>query len=322
MADLNARTRTALGWLAVTASALCFYTSTATIRWAQLRGAASDPAFYTFVRFLLGFLVIGAVLGFQRRPPRPRRLHFLLGRAIFNTAAVYCFYRAVETTSVANANILNMTYPVFVALFTWLFLKDQRDRRALAALAAAFAGVLMILQPGGAPGPAGIDLNNFWGLASGGTAAAGIVYLNLSRRVHDSETVLFYMFGLGGIAVYALFHARMVILDHNQIFYLLFCGLSGIGGQYLLTFGFRYVTAVEGSIISSTRILMAALVGPWLALDPPLSLRGWLGALLLFGANVYLALRLTGGRGGPVAPPGRISPLAAQPTPGDTPRRT
>jgi drug/metabolite transporter (DMT)-like permease len=298
MADLTARTRTALGWIAVMASAACFYTSTATIRWAQLRGAPSDPAFYTFTRLSIGFLFICAVLAFQRRPPRARRLHFLLGRAFFNTAAVYCFYQAVEATSVANANMLNMTYPVFVALFTWLFLKEQRDRRALAALAAACAGVLMILYPGRNAGHATIDLNNVWGLASGGTAAAGIIYLNLCRRMHDSETVLFYMFGVGGIAIYALFHGRMVILGRDQIFFLLFCGLSGIAGQYLLTFGFRYVTAVEGSIISSTRILLAAVVGPWLALDPPLTLRGWAGALLLFGANVYLALRLTGGHGG------------------------
>jgi drug/metabolite transporter (DMT)-like permease len=295
MADLTARTRTALGWLAVMTSAVCFYSSTATIRWAQLRGAPSDPAFYTFTRLSIGFLFICTVLGLQRRPPRARRLHFLLGRAVFNTAAVYCFYQAVESTSVANANILNMTYPVFVALFTWLFLKEQRDRRALAALAAACAGVLLILYPSRISGTTSIDLNNIWGLASGGTAAAGIIYLNLCRRMHDSETVLFYMFGLGGIAVYALFHARMVILGGDQIFYLLLCGLLGIGGQYLLTFGFRYVTAVEGSIISSTRILLAAVVGPWLALDPPLALRGWIGALLLFGANVYLALRLTGG---------------------------
>jgi hypothetical protein len=38
---------------------------------------------------------------------------------------------------------------------------------------------------------------------------------------------------------------------------------------------------------------MAAILGPWIALDPPLTLSGWMGALLIFLANVVLAFRKT-----------------------------
>ena len=51
------------------------------------------------------------------------------------------------------------------------------------------------------------------------------------------------------------------------------------------------MTAVEGGVISSTRILLAALLGPWLAAEAPLGPVGWLGALLIFSANVVLAVR-------------------------------
>jgi len=61
-------------------------------------------------------------------------------------------------------------------------------------------------------------------------------------------------------------------------------------GQIFITFGFRFVTAVEGSIISSSRILLAALLGPVIAAEPALTLIGWLGAFLIFIGNVYLAL--------------------------------
>ena len=64
-----------------------------------------------------------------------------------------------------------------------------------------------------------------------------------------------------------------------------------MAGQFLLTIGFRYVTAVEGSIISSMRILLAALLGPLLAGEPALAAAGWVGAMLLFGANAMLAVR-------------------------------
>jgi len=61
----------------------------------------------------------------------------------------------------------------------------------------------------------------------------------------------------------------------------------------------RYVTALEGGIVSSTRILLAGLLGPWLVADPALGAAGWLGALLIFAANVALAWR----KAHPAAPP-------------------
>lgn len=278
------------GSISVLLSAFCFYLSTATIRWGQLHGIHPDPSFYVLVRFLLGFVVIAGLLIAQRRPPRPVNYHLLAGRAVANSVAVYCFYQAVQTTSVAHANILNMTYPVFVALITWGFLPEQREGRTLLALLAAFAGIVLILYPG----ELSMDVHHLWGLGSGISAALAIVYLNLSRKLHDSETVLFYMFGLGSVLIYAGFHEHMVIRREGDVLYLVVCGAFGIAGQYFITLGFRFITAVEGSILSSTRILMAAFLGPLIGLDPALVLRGWLGALLIFGANVYLAVRKTG----------------------------
>ncbi len=278
------------GSISVLLSAFCFYLSTATIRWGQLHGIHPDPSFYVLVRFLLGFVVIAGLLIAQRRPPRPVNYHLLAGRAVANSVAVYCFYQAVQTTSVAHANILNMTYPVFVALITWGFLPEQREGRTLLALLAAFAGIVLILYPG----ELSMDVHHLWGLGSGISAALAIVYLNLSRKLHDSETVLFYMFGLGSVLIYAGFHEHMVIRREGDVLYLVVCGAFGIAGQYFITLGFRFITAVEGSILSSTRILMAAFLGPLIGLDPALVLHGWLGALLIFGANVYLAVRKTG----------------------------
>ena len=278
------------GSISVLLSAFCFYLSTATIRWGQLHGIHPDPSFYVLVRFLLGFVVIAGLLIAQRRPPRPVNYHLLAGRAVANSVAVYCFYQAVQTTSVAHANILNMTYPVFVALITWGFLPEQREGRTLLALLAAFAGIVLILYPG----ELSMDVHHLWGLGSGISAALAIVYLNLSRKLHDSETVLFYMFGLGSVLIYAGFHEHMVLRREGDVLYLVVCGAFGIAGQYFITLGFRFITAVEGSILSSTRILMAAFLGPLIGLDPALVLHGWLGALLIFGANVYLAVRKTG----------------------------
>jgi drug/metabolite transporter (DMT)-like permease len=275
-----------LGCLAVFLSAFCFYFSTVVIRWSQAV-VAIDPAFFAFFRFLLGFGVVCAVMAYRRQRPAPHNYHFLIGRTLGNTVAVYCFYQAVRTTSVAQANILNMTYPIFVAILSWILLQKQRDPVAVAMVAAAVAGVWLILQPG----KMGLGLNSLWGVGSGVSAAMAIIYLNLCRQDHDANTVLFFMFGLGSLLMLVFFHGSLFWPDGTELFYLALCAGAGIAGQFLITIGFRYVTAVEGGVISSTRILLAALLGPWLAAEPSLNPVGTVGALLIFSANVVLTVR-------------------------------
>jgi drug/metabolite transporter (DMT)-like permease len=275
-----------LGCLAVFASAFCFYFSTVVIRWSRAV-VAIDSAYYAFFRFLVGFVVVCLLMLIKRQRPAPKNYHLLIGRTLGNCIAVYCFYQAVRYTSVAEANILNMTYPVFVAILSWGLLRSQRDPVAMGMVAVAVAGIWLILQPG----RVGLGLESLWGIGSGVSAAAAIVYLNLSRQYHDANTVLFYMFGLGAVLMFAVFHGRFFWPNPTVFYYLALCGGAGILGQFLITLGFRYVTAVEGGVISSTRILLAALLGPWLAADPSLGAAGWVGALLIFGANVVLTVR-------------------------------
>lgn len=278
--------RQALGWCAVLGSAFFFYLATLIIRWSSAY-VTIESAYFVFARFLLGFVVVTTTMLLQQQRLKPRNYHYLIGRTIANTVAVFCFYQAVAVGSVAQANILNMTYPLFVAIFSWFFLRGQRDLLSFVIAGVAFIGIWMVL----APTEIALGSGSLWGLASGITAAGAIIYLNLSRQHHDSQTILFYMFGLGTMLILILFHGAIFLPDSTELAFLFACSVAGVLGQYLLTYGFLFVTAVEGSILSSSRILMAALLGPLLVADPVLTVTGWFGAFLIFSANASLALR-------------------------------
>lgn len=275
------------GWSAIFLSTFFFYFATVVIRLAEGEVEIAT-SYFAFFRFLLGFVVVAVIMVAQKTPPRPKNIHYLLGRTIGNTVAVYCFYQAAALGSVAEANILNMTYPIFVALSSWFIFRNQRDTRVIGYVALACCGVWLILAPEGGLVIGGA---NIWGLASGVMAAAAIVYLNLCRIEHDSNTILLFLFGLGSIFMFLFFHKDMFFPNGKEFYYLMLCGLPGVVGQYLLTYGFRFVTAVEGSIISSSRILIAALLGPVIIGEAMITTVGWLGALCIFIANVGLALR-------------------------------
>ncbi len=274
------------GWLAVFSSAFCFYLATTIIRWSETYTDIA-PAAFVFCRFLLGFLVVVFFMLLRGQRPRPQNYHLLLGRTFANAVAVFCFYKAVAVGSVAGANILNMTYPLFVALISWFVLRQQRDRVSVAAIFVAFIGIWLVVSPG----RFALEELNLWGLASGITSAVAIVYLNLCRRYNDSQTILLFLFGLGAVVIYLGFSDAIFWPERTDFLFLFACSIAGVMGQYLLTYGFLFVSAVEGSIISSSRILFAALLGPLMTGEPPLQLLGWTGALLIFSANAILAIR-------------------------------
>lgn len=275
-----------LGSGAIFLSAFCYYLSTVVIRWSQ-DVTVIDSTYFAVFRFMMGFVVVCIILAIKGQGPKPKRFDLLLGRMATNCIAVCCFYQAVRSASVAEANILNMTYPIFIAVFSWIFLRHQRDKAAMAMVVVASIGIWLIISPGRFQ----LRPENLWGLASAVATAFSLLYLNVSRQYHDTNTILFYMFGLGTIVTYALFHDRIFWPDSTALRYLMGCGACGIVGQFLITLGFRYVTAVEGGIISSTRILLAGLLGPWLASEPAMSPVGLLGALLIFSANAVLSWR-------------------------------
>lgn len=274
------------GCIFVFLSAALFYFSTVVIRKAGSH-VSLDPAFFVFGRFILGFAIICTTMTIKGKKLRPKRYDLLIGRAVANSVAVYCFYKAVTETTLAQGNILNMTYPVFVALFSWILLKKQRDLITTISAVVAFAGIYLIIGQG----PFKFEYLHLWGLASGVSASFAVIYLNLSRQHHDTETILFYLFGIGGVLVYSFFSHAIYWPNRAELYYLGWSSVFSIAGQYCITFGYRYVTATEGGIISSSRILMAAVLGPFIAADPVLGAKGWAGASLIFMVNAVLAWR-------------------------------
>ena len=72
------------------------------------------------------------------------------------------------------------------------------------------------------------------------------------------------------------------------VFYVIVSGLCGILGQAALTYGYRYTTAVQGSVISSSRMIIALVVGIFFWLQP-VFWQNLLGAGFIMAANVMLS---------------------------------
>ncbi|AFM11405.1 DMT family transporter [Turneriella parva] len=272
-------------------SALLFYLATFFVRLASTEFSAPG-SWYTVARFALGLPLF--YMFFHRRRVAVQNRLWLSLRAACNVLAVVFFLYAAHFGSVMNANVLNMTYPAFVALLSPIFIGEKNRVTAWLSVVAAITGAALITTGGAALQFQKADI---LGLASGVTAGVGVMSLRQIRKTDSTFNVLYYTFLLGTFVTVLLVVAETLLTpvsDYSAAsmkFWLLLLasGVCGVIGQWVFTYGFAWVGAVEGSILSSTRILIALAFGLFY-FNEAFTYSAGLGAILVLASNVLLSL--------------------------------
>lgn len=231
----------------------------------------------TFSRFFLGFLVVSSTVYKNSISLAPHKLSLLIWRGVLNTVAVILFFLASQFTTITNTHMLNMTYPFFIFLFSPFFFRAEKISPFLyLILIVALIGIWLVINP---------DLEHMnkgdvFGLLSGIAAAFAIIVLNMARKNDSTTVILFYLMSIGtvlnGLAMLPVF----VWPQGGQWLLLGASAFAGVVGQVCITYGYKYITARAGSLVSTSRILYAVLLG-MLIFSEELTLRIAAGGLMI-----------------------------------------
>ena len=245
------------GYIMVFASTIFFYTMTLFVK-AITKGGRIPSTEVTFFRFLIGFIIVN--IGLMKTGYKIKMVNkkAVLSRGFFTALAILLFFMVIEYSTVTKGNMYNLTYPIFIAIFGPLLLKDEvwAVKNIIGALV-AFVGIFLI--SGLAFGV--VSWVDGLGLFMGFIAAAGIVALRKARETDSSTTILFYLMSIGVVMTLVPFGHQFKAPSSREVLLLLGMGTFSYLGQYVLTHGFKYVKALEGSLISSSRIFVAAICG-------------------------------------------------------------
>lgn len=249
--------------MAVVASACFFAASTVAVKFVGNYGM--PPMTIAFGRFALGALIFGLwFLLKRRRWPRPVHKGHVLGRAVSNLLAVIALYYGLALTTVSKANILNLTYPVFVALLSPWLLGERASLKRYGAVTLGFVGIVLIIRPDFS---AGINIGDLLALASGVVAAFSVLALRKAREYDATDTIVFYLMALGALVLApAAPWLAQAAPHHLGIWFV--SSLLGVAAQVTITMGYRYLAAIDASIASTTQIVMAALLGSMFFAEP------------------------------------------------------
>lgn len=248
---------------------------------------------YLAVTLMAGVLLArhvasGAVGGWALwRQPHQR---LLLARSALLGVVATCFMTALVSMPLAEATAIYFTAPlVMVALSPWL-LGERVGRSQWAAVLAGFAGMLLIVRPGGALPLAGTLL---MAVAAVCYALFQVLTRRLSGRV--AAPVQFAYMALVCLVIThvpALLAPPQPLPAWPQLLLLLAGGAVSGAAQLMLLAAFRRVGLATLAPLNYVQLLLAVLISSFWFQRPPDAL-ALAGIALIMAAGLWLARQAT-----------------------------
>jgi drug/metabolite transporter (DMT)-like permease len=221
---------------------------------------------------------------------RTMRLPAHAGRAGMGLLGMLFTYGAVLLLPLAEATTLGFTAPVFAVLIAMLLFREKIGRYRWAAVVIGFAGVLVVMQPGGGA----VEGVTLIGVIVG--LIAPLMVSIISFQIQDLNTTenpwsIVFWFATISTPVAAL-ALPFVIGAHDAETWgiILAMALMGALAQILLTTSLRFGSAAVILLMDYTALLWASFYG-YFIFDRAAPASLWLGAPLIIAAGVLIAWR-------------------------------
>ncbi len=251
----------------------------ATGKW--LAGAGVDPLLTTFMRYAVNVALVTAFLNPVTRPgvAHSRRLSLQVLRSLLLFGSTACNFLALRSLQLAETVSIQFAAPLAVALLAGPMLGEWSSRLRLAAVAAGFVGVLVIVRPDTLAAKPAM-------LFSLGNMLCYALYVIVTRKLaafDSSATTIFYT-GLAGLALMApLLPWIWTAPDSLHVWGMLIAvGLFGTAGHWLLVLAHARAPASLLAPLIYTQILWSVLLGYGVFGDVP-------GTWTLVGALIIVA---------------------------------
>ncbi|PWJ60043.1 putative membrane protein [Dyadobacter jejuensis] len=254
-----------------------------------------------FFRNIIGVLFIW--LSIRSRPIERKaggKLGLLIFRGVVGTLSLYMFFYSIQVLGLGHAATYQYTYPIFLALLSWLFLGERLKIPEWLAIFIGFVGILFVFRPD-LDVPAGEHI-----LGLGVAILTAVSYLSIRRlgQYYDVRTIIL-SFMLSGILMPLLsmvigesfpeiednFLVGHFILPHTTYHWLGFLalGITAYLGQKMLTQAFTYDKAGRIAAIGYSNILFSTILGILMGESLP-STAMVIGMLLIIFGGVLIAL--------------------------------
>ncbi len=248
------------------------------------------PAEISFWRAALaGVCFVVHAVAIRARAPRGRDLVTTVAFGLVGVSLFYSAYQfAVREGGASLASVLLYTAPAFVALLSWVLLKERLTGRTLLAVVGSLTGIALV-SLGGGRGVAVSVSSVGWGLTSALTYSAVYLYGTFFFDRYRPPALFAIAMPVGALGL-----LPWVPFAHKSTTaWLALAGLAILCtyvAYVLYSAGLRLLAATRASVIASLEPVLASLLAMAL-FGERLGIVAIGGAVLVIGAAVLLAMK-------------------------------
>lgn len=214
----------------------------------------------------------------------------LIARGTVGTLALICVYYAVTTLPLAEATLLQYTYPVFTAMLAFIFLKEKIQRSTLICILLCILGLLAMVKPNlSFDGEVVLPWFSVF-VALAGALGSAIAYVIVKRlsKVEDSSVIIFYFPLISLPLSLILLGNDFVMPNMEALILLLFVGIFTQIGQVGLTKAMQTEVVAKVSAFSYVQVVFSAIFGLVLFNEIPSVWTFIGGSLIILGAIINI----------------------------------
>jgi drug/metabolite transporter (DMT)-like permease len=221
------------------------------------------------------------------RSLQTKRVGAHVGRMALGMVAMALNFAAMIMLPLAEATVIGFSVPIFSTVLAAIVLGEPTGKWRWGAVAAGFAGVLLIVQPGTGDVPllgASVAL-----VAALLTASVTVVIRRLGATERASTTVFWFAASsLVPLALLMIWFAR----SHDPVTWAILAGMALAGGlaQLTLTGSLRLAPVALVMPMDYTSLLWALMLGVWLFGELPTPWI-WVGAPIIIGSGLVIVWR-------------------------------
>ena len=218
--------------------------------------------------------------GIEAFPQKPYRIHVFI-RSLFGFVGVLFLFYANAHATQADISIISRTTPVFVTVFSAVFLKDKLPKIQIPVIALCLLGAAIAIRPSFNSD----SLPLFLTLCTSIMAGANYVIIAYCKGRVDPLTIIFDFSLMSVLGAGILMIPDFVVPDAKTLVLLLMVGVCGSLGQVFLTFGYQHAPAAELSIYDYSGIIFSSLLG-FFVLGETLNAYTITAGILIFAAGL------------------------------------
>jgi drug/metabolite transporter (DMT)-like permease len=254
-----------------------------------VRNSPVDPAATAFWRLFIGlpvalFLIRGSVL-------LPSRGMFWVAIAgLLLTGDLVFWNSALVRTTILEATILIMVYPVITAVAGYLLFKERITWRFAGGAAVAFLGLLLMMLHASSRGTSSLT-GDLMSVTAAFFYSGSLMITSRMCQAYDTSKVSFWLlfWAAVGAAPIGLMETRPFPITLHDWLYILGYAVLTVVGYALFNRGLKVVPTSIASLMGYGQPAVATVLGAFVFKEVP-SWNGILGALVIV-AGLVLATR-------------------------------